>query len=75
MYWDHVTLRVGSAGEAIYGDEEGNAVVAAGSVGKGRVVCAGMVFGYDGPPDAPATPSGWSLQFLRRIVSWLARAI
>jgi hypothetical protein len=72
MYWDHVTLHLGPVGEAVYGDEQGNTVVAAGQVGKGRVVCAGMVFGYDGPPDTPAKPSGWSLQFLQQAIRWLS---
>lgn len=71
MYWDHVTLQQGHSGVPLLKDEAGNVILVAGSVGTGKVVCSGMLFGWDSPPDKVTKTHGWSRQLLLRTLNWL----
>ncbi len=76
--FDHVVIEPGTAGAAVTVNEEGQAVVVAGRVGRGRVVLNGMMTGAAGAPNdpqgRPAAPRGAELRLLENAVRWLAGA-
>ena len=70
-YYDHATVAITGAMTAVVDDEEGNVVVAAGEVAKGRFVASGLCVGL-GLGDAEVAPKGAELAVLVNAVRWLA---
>ena len=77
-YYDHIAIDKGEKGEVIAKDERGNAVIVAGSAGRGKVVLNGMISGYASrmEGDLPVwegekEPEGGELQVLLNAVRWL----
>ena len=79
MYCDMVTTTPGPEGKVLLKSPEGQAVVVAGEVGKGRVVCNGTVI-YNRPPakydsfmeGESAEAVGTDKQILERTIEWFA---
>lgn len=76
-YYDHITMEPGTDGRTLYVDDEGNAVVVAGRVGRGRVVVMGNLPGYKGVKkdgklglEGPTTVEGGELALLVEAVKW-----
>lgn len=71
-YYDHVIVEPGASGWVAARDADGQAVVIAGQVGRGRYVANGMATGLAaGDKDAP--PVGTEKALLVGIVRWLGR--
>jgi len=70
-YADHIPVVVTGKADTVVKDTEGNAVVVAAVVGKGRLVANGMCTGLgDGDRDVP--PEGPELAILVNAARWLA---
>jgi len=86
-YYDHMIMKPGPDGRTFYVDEEGNAVVVAGPVGKGRVVIMGNLPGQKGTktygPDGlgevsdegPTTVRGGELTLLVEAAKWAGETL
>lgn len=74
--FDHIAINPGTAGETLVVNEQGQAVVVAGRVGRGRVALNGLMTGAAGAPNdpqgRPADPRGAELRLLENAVQWLA---
>ena len=74
--FDHVIIEPGPAGKVLVENEEGAAVVVAGTVGAGRVLLNGMLTGVRGSSTdgagTPGEPDGTELALLRNSLAWLA---
>ena len=81
-YYDHMALMTGPEGTTLMADEDGDPVVVAGEVGKGRVVMMGNLAGYKGTKtydahglgkasdQGPATVTGGELRLLAEAAKW-----
>lgn len=72
-YADHLFLKPGPRGTAVVKDAKGNPVMAAGKVGKGRVIYTGEVFGLNRRNEQKeSTGKEWML--LYRMLRWTSGA-
>jgi hypothetical protein len=78
-YSDHVTLEAGPTAQVLVEDADGGAVVAAATVGRGRVLLNGMISGYAvegvGVRGASAPPEGGEKAFLLGGIRWLGQGL
>lgn len=74
--YDHIAVKPGSAGTVLVKNEQEDAVVVVGEVGKGRVVLNGMFSGFAGDSADGSgrieEPSGDELKILVNAIQWLA---
>ena len=71
-YYDHITLAPGPEGVVLAVDEAGEAVVVAGTPGRGRYIACGLALGL-GPDDQDRPPEGAELELLMAAMRWLWR--
>jgi len=70
-YFDHCYVKPGTEGTTVLTDSDGNAVMVAGTVGKGRVIYTGQIFGFT-PQGEEAPPAGDEWKLLLHLLRWAA---
>ncbi|OGV48694.1 MAG: hypothetical protein A2017_04280 [Lentisphaerae bacterium GWF2_44_16] len=68
-YNDHMDIKAGPEGKTLLTDNEGRAVMFAGSVGKGRVIYTGEIFGLNQKNEEKA-PEGDEWKVLFNMILW-----